>query len=319
LWTTIKLLNMLRRTLSYEGFQVLTATNGHEALAEVQAHRPDVIVLDWFMPGLDGPGVLERLRRAGDKTLVLMLTARLRLTLLYSAILALTLIAFSTVLYATQSHATFGGIRSNLVRQASFLAGTREAPGPGGQPTGPGSPPPVDALTAALTSGSLPGRWTQVRSVDGAVKAQTNDLSGTSRPLSDKGLRTVQGGQAWFESAQVQSEPLLIYSQRVTTQGGVPVIVQVAFPIAQPQQSLKTLRVILMIGSSLVFLAAFVIGWVLAGTALRPIHRITRTAQAIGAEHDFSRRVEHQGPADEVGQLAVTFNEMLAALESGYR
>ena len=71
-----KLLKMLRRTLAYEGFHVLSATNGNEALAEVQAHRPDVVVLDWLMPGLDGIGVLERLRAAGDKTLVLMLTAR---------------------------------------------------------------------------------------------------------------------------------------------------------------------------------------------------------------------------------------------------
>jgi two-component system response regulator MprA len=71
-----KLLNMLRRTLSYEGFRVLTATNGNEALVEVQARRPDVVVLDWLMPGLDGMGVLKHLRAAEDKTLVLMLTAR---------------------------------------------------------------------------------------------------------------------------------------------------------------------------------------------------------------------------------------------------
>ena len=71
-----KLLNMLRRTLTYEGFRVLSATNGNEALAELQARRPDVVVLDWFMPGLDGIGVLERMRSCGDKTLVLMLTAR---------------------------------------------------------------------------------------------------------------------------------------------------------------------------------------------------------------------------------------------------
>ena len=71
-----KLLKMLRRTLAYEGFHVLSATNGIEALGEVQAHRPDVVVLDWLMPGLDGLNVLERLRTAGDRTLVLMLTAR---------------------------------------------------------------------------------------------------------------------------------------------------------------------------------------------------------------------------------------------------
>jgi len=71
-----KLLKMLRRTLIYEGFDVVTATDGREALAQVEAHQPDVIVLDWLMPGLDGLGVIDRLRAAHDQTMVLMLTAR---------------------------------------------------------------------------------------------------------------------------------------------------------------------------------------------------------------------------------------------------
>jgi two-component system response regulator MprA len=71
-----KLQRMLQRTLAYEGFQVRSAANGYEALSELQAHRPDVMVLDWLMPGLDGLGVIERMRAAGNKTLVLMLTAR---------------------------------------------------------------------------------------------------------------------------------------------------------------------------------------------------------------------------------------------------
>ena len=71
-----KLLKMLQRTLAYEGFHVFSATNGNEALSALQAHRPDVVVLDWLLPGIDGIGVLQRLRAAGDKTLVLMLTAR---------------------------------------------------------------------------------------------------------------------------------------------------------------------------------------------------------------------------------------------------
>lgn len=71
-----KLLNMLRRTLTHEGFYALTATDGNAALAEVQTHRPDVIVLDWMMPGLDGIGVMKQLRAADNNTLILMLTAR---------------------------------------------------------------------------------------------------------------------------------------------------------------------------------------------------------------------------------------------------
>jgi two-component system response regulator MprA len=71
-----KLLKMLRRTLVYEGFEVVTATDGREALTQLDAHQPDVIVLDWLMPGLDGIQVTERLRAAGDETMILMLTAR---------------------------------------------------------------------------------------------------------------------------------------------------------------------------------------------------------------------------------------------------
>jgi two-component system response regulator MprA len=71
-----KLLKMLRRTLAYEGFDVMTATNGCEALTQLDAHQPDVIILDWLMPGLDGIQVTERLRAAGDDTMILMLTAR---------------------------------------------------------------------------------------------------------------------------------------------------------------------------------------------------------------------------------------------------
>jgi two-component system, OmpR family, response regulator MprA len=71
-----KLLNMLRRTLTYEGFHVSAAADGNAALAQVQAQRPDVIVLDWLMPGLNGIGVMKQLRTADAQTLILMLTAR---------------------------------------------------------------------------------------------------------------------------------------------------------------------------------------------------------------------------------------------------
>jgi CheY-like chemotaxis protein len=71
-----KLLNMLRRTLSYEGFRVVTAGDGQEALAQVATERPEAIVLDWMMPELDGVEVLARLRADGDETPILMLTAR---------------------------------------------------------------------------------------------------------------------------------------------------------------------------------------------------------------------------------------------------
>ena len=70
-----KTADMLRRTLIYEGYRVIKAANGIEALALARDHRPDLIVLDWAMPMMDGLSVIERLRRS-DHTPVLMLTGR---------------------------------------------------------------------------------------------------------------------------------------------------------------------------------------------------------------------------------------------------
>lgn len=71
-----KLLKMLQRTLAYEGLNVLAASNGQEALPLVDAHRPDLLIVDWMMPKMDGLALLRRLRGDGNKTMVLMLTAR---------------------------------------------------------------------------------------------------------------------------------------------------------------------------------------------------------------------------------------------------
>ena len=68
-----KLLKMLRRTLVYEGFQVITAADGREALYQVQTHEPELIVLDWMMPEINGLEVLKRLREADDHMPVLQI------------------------------------------------------------------------------------------------------------------------------------------------------------------------------------------------------------------------------------------------------
>ena len=71
-----KLLKMLQRTLTYESLNVFTASNGLEALPIVQAQKPDLIIVDWMMPKMDGVTFIQRLRDEENKTMVLMLTAR---------------------------------------------------------------------------------------------------------------------------------------------------------------------------------------------------------------------------------------------------
>ena len=64
------------RVLRFEGYDVDTAPDGWAALSVVMDRPPDVILLDILMPELDGLSMCRRLRESGDRTPVLMLTAR---------------------------------------------------------------------------------------------------------------------------------------------------------------------------------------------------------------------------------------------------
>ena len=66
----------LERALSLEGYEVDLAPDGAAALDRLAAAPPDAVVLDVSMPRLDGLEVCRRMRQAGDRTPVLMLTAR---------------------------------------------------------------------------------------------------------------------------------------------------------------------------------------------------------------------------------------------------
>jgi two-component system response regulator MprA len=66
----------LRRSLAFNGYQVVLAADGVDGLAALDRDRPDVVVLDVMMPRMDGLETCRRMRAAGIDLPVLMLTAR---------------------------------------------------------------------------------------------------------------------------------------------------------------------------------------------------------------------------------------------------
>lgn len=66
----------LRRSLAFEGYATETAVDGIDALTRAEAYGPDLIVLDIQMPRMDGLTAARRLRAAGSRVPILMLTAR---------------------------------------------------------------------------------------------------------------------------------------------------------------------------------------------------------------------------------------------------
>ena len=66
----------LRRSLEFNGYDVVLAADGAEGLVAVGSHHPDVVVIDVMMPRLDGIETTRALRAAGNDVPVLVLTAR---------------------------------------------------------------------------------------------------------------------------------------------------------------------------------------------------------------------------------------------------
>ena len=66
----------LALVLDLNGFDVSTANDGREAIRALSVDAPDAVILDVLMPGLDGLEVCRRMRATGNRTPVLMLTAR---------------------------------------------------------------------------------------------------------------------------------------------------------------------------------------------------------------------------------------------------
>ncbi|HEY9725747.1 MAG TPA: response regulator transcription factor [Chroococcales cyanobacterium] len=71
-----KLAQFIELELKYEGYNVSVARDGMEGLSTARESHPDLIILDWMLPGISGPEICRRLRATGDKVPVILLTAK---------------------------------------------------------------------------------------------------------------------------------------------------------------------------------------------------------------------------------------------------
>lgn len=94
------------------------------------------------------------------------------------------------------------------------------------------------------------------------------------------------------------------------------IAIVVGRPVAEIGDTLGTFRYILVVSGLAVVILAGIGGLFLASRALKPVDRITRTAQEIG-ESDLSRRIDVHSE-DEMGRLASTLNRMIERLEAAF-
>lgn len=253
------------------------------------------------------------------------MSIRLRFTLLYTLILAVTLTVFGVVLYTVQAQETLRSLKQDLslgankLAEAALKTDSHPQPPDNGQNPNRG-PIPFDQFSSDQAFQQIPEREiSRILDPNGNLVSSPFGRQEDVLPLSEAGLKAVQGQKDWYETATVSGDVMLIYSRPVIVDGQVVYIVQVARSLKERNRTLESLATTFLVASSLITLIAFGIGWVLSGITLSPIHRITQTAQAIGDERDFTRRVDYRGPPDEVGQLASTFNSMLSRLQDAFQ
>jgi len=255
------------------------------------------------------------------------MSIRLRFTLLYTFILALTLTIFGFALYTVQARDTLTSLKQDLSLGASKLAEATlktDSHSSDGQPTPDDKhtrpPLPFDEFSKDQAFQTFPEREiARVLDPQGNLVASPFGREGDALPLSEEGLQALQDQQDWWETGTVSGEQMLIYSHPIIVDNEVAYITQVARSLTERDRTLQSLATTLLIAGLLTALVAFGIGWLFSGFTFNPIHRITQTAQKIGDERDFTRRVNYTGPQDEVGQLANTFNSMLSRLQDAFQ
>jgi signal transduction histidine kinase len=109
-----------------------------------------------------------------------------------------------------------------------------------------------------------------------------------------------------------------VYVLPIHRGGTIVGYIEALTPLGRLDASIQTFRITLpILGLSSVALA-LLLSWAIAGRALRPVARMTQTAQTITLSQDLTRRIEMPAHQDELGRLAKTFNEMLESIEAAY-
>ena len=250
------------------------------------------------------------------------MSLRLRLALWYGGLAGVLVLLVCTYSYAVHGRAHYDEVDAMLATSAEHVAAEVRAAGTAGQ------------RAAVLQASIAMGPTVRIYGADGSLRSQADSASpvppvqlsdiltsgappypfaaryAPSLHMSDMHAGTfgvLRGAERWRLYATPDSgrgEYLVAFAPLATIDASVSRFGALMIAMA-------------IIGTVLAFLA----GWAVAATALRPVAAVTRTAGAIARSREFSRRVSTdaiRSRQDELGRLAATFNEMLASLEQAY-
>ncbi|MEK8126971.1 HAMP domain-containing sensor histidine kinase [Paenibacillus filicis] len=252
------------------------------------------------------------------------MSIRLRLTLWYTGILTATLFVLALGLYLYMNYIIFAGLKPDLKDEANYVL------------------PRIKALPVISSQGfgfnfELSGRnsirssklLVQVVNLQDGRKFRSDELieAGLEFPgVNDKKVACVlaEDSNCLYERVRINGYDFLIYNAPVYASSifspkDKPIgMMQAAFFIGHYEQLFGKLRLVLTVSMLVGILLAASIGWFLARKALRPIEQVISATNQIEKGADLQRRIEYNGPGDEIGVLTETINGMLERLQAAY-
>jgi two-component system OmpR family sensor kinase len=243
------------------------------------------------------------------------MSIRLRLTIWYSSILALTLFVSGIAVYIYLSHYLISNqkehmeqldkdVRSQMTVTSWELRGRQH----------------YEIDLKPLDEFQYPGFFIQVVDQDMQIAYPLNRRSLLPIPDGEKALKKV----SFYTTAHIGNISLLIYNSPLNipaselTKEQFGGYMQIAVKTNDINNVLNNLLYALALLAILIIFAATSLGWFLARKALKPIDQIIASADQIEKGADLAKRIEYNGPPDEIGRLTNTINSMLARIQITY-
>lgn len=244
------------------------------------------------------------------------MSIRMRLTLWYSGILALTLLVFGVALYSALHYWYFDDFRKRIINQANDIQ-SRIFQAEIGLRRG-------SVFTLYIDEADFRNN-TQLLQLNDYVSRRkvTNPLMerlGINFQVSDKAMQAALDRKGLFENIKVYNEEVIVYNHPViSSDNKLLAILQVGSFNGGQLRLFQYLQNILFSLALITVVLAATLGWFLSRKALKPIDKVIEAADQIHLGEDLSKRITYEGPRrDEIGRLTDTINGMLGRLQVVY-
>ena len=238
---------------------------------------------------------------------------RSRLTAWYILLLGIILILFSVFLNYFLSKRLYESVDNSLTVSATVVATSavmkfNRSPLPG-----------LDQFFEQFMGAGNLNKFYRIYDGSGNIGSRSNNIDASKFPLSQEAYADALSGTNSYETFLVDGKhPIRVITMPILREKKLVNLVQVGTSLEAVKETLRNLRIFLFTAVPSVLVFATLFARFLARRALKPISKIIKTARDIGQGQELSQRIPVFKVQDELGQLALTFNEMMDRLENSF-